>query len=212
LEHAAEQGDPIAQAHLGLVFHLGRGVPQSYSSAVSWYEKAVENKNPMAQYNLALIYHNGLGVSVDEIRASYLFNLAAQQGVKEGPSTLKTPYLETTKLSVYDSNVKDARKQSSSATSRTKKFGGGLKDWLSLPSIIAVVMLFFHSDPGTRTWTAIALTVVLIGAYMLAYGILFERKSANVSKISLIVRSICLVFGQILAWAFAIMFITQHSI
>lgn len=38
----AEQGNPMAQHHLGWLYVLGRGVPQDDEEAVRWFRKAAE--------------------------------------------------------------------------------------------------------------------------------------------------------------------------
>lgn len=38
---SAEQGDPYAQASLGLLFRFGKGVPQSFEQAYMWFDLAV---------------------------------------------------------------------------------------------------------------------------------------------------------------------------
>jgi TPR repeat protein len=39
---AAEQGDPMAQYRLGVMYAKGWGVPQDDTAAVSWYRKAAD--------------------------------------------------------------------------------------------------------------------------------------------------------------------------
>src|SRR5450631_3285713 len=46
---AAEQGDPTAQAHLGLLYDLGRGVAQDDAQAMRWYLKAAEQGESSAE-------------------------------------------------------------------------------------------------------------------------------------------------------------------
>jgi len=40
---AANQGDPLAQNMLGLIYKSGDGVPQDYKKAKEWYGKACDN-------------------------------------------------------------------------------------------------------------------------------------------------------------------------
>ena len=45
----ADQGNPSAQAMLGLMYVLGRGVPQDYAAALTWYHKAADKGLASAQ-------------------------------------------------------------------------------------------------------------------------------------------------------------------
>lgn len=38
---AADQGDPYAEASLGILFNFGKGVQRDYAQAYMWYERAV---------------------------------------------------------------------------------------------------------------------------------------------------------------------------
>ena len=60
---AAEQGSAEAQNNLGLMFVLGRGVPQNDAEAVKWYCKAAEQGYAAAQFNLSEMRRQGRGVT-----------------------------------------------------------------------------------------------------------------------------------------------------
>jgi len=77
---AAEQGDAKAQIKLGLMYDLGRGVPQDDVEAVRWYRKAEEQGNAGAQYLLGEMYANGRGVLEDDTEAAKWYRKAAEQG------------------------------------------------------------------------------------------------------------------------------------
>jgi TPR repeat protein len=77
LQVLAERGDARAQTLLGLAYATGRGVPQYFSAAVYWYQRAAEQGNPNAQYLLGLAYDKGQGVAQDKIIAEKWLNLAA---------------------------------------------------------------------------------------------------------------------------------------
>jgi hypothetical protein len=49
---AAEQGLKAAQYRVGLMFALGRGVPQDFSVAMKWNRKAADQGYDKAQANL----------------------------------------------------------------------------------------------------------------------------------------------------------------
>ena len=73
----ADQGDADAQSMLGLMYDLGRGVPQDYAQAVKWYRLAADQGYAWAQNNLGNMYELGQGVPQDYVEAHKLFNLAA---------------------------------------------------------------------------------------------------------------------------------------
>lgn len=39
-QKAADQGEPFAEASLGILFNFGKGVPRDYAKAYMWYERA----------------------------------------------------------------------------------------------------------------------------------------------------------------------------
>jgi TPR repeat protein len=78
---AAEQGDALAQTHLGVLYALGLfGVPKDYAQSVAWYRKAAEQGNVLAQNNLGAMYEHGLGVPQDYEQAVAWYRKAAEQG------------------------------------------------------------------------------------------------------------------------------------
>jgi uncharacterized protein len=58
----ADQGDPYAQRALGIMYDMGRGVPQDYVEAMKWYRRAADQGDALAQNNLGLLDFNGEGV------------------------------------------------------------------------------------------------------------------------------------------------------
>ncbi|TNI10976.1 hypothetical protein CF134_19790 [Aeromonas salmonicida] len=52
---AAEQGDASAQYNLGGMYYYGRGVPQDYKQAITWFHKAAEQGIAIAQYSLGIV-------------------------------------------------------------------------------------------------------------------------------------------------------------
>ena len=83
LRPLAEQGDAVAQYDLGLMYHIGEGVPQDYAEAVKWWRMAAEQGHAKAQNNLGVMYGTGRGVPTDDALAYMWFNLAAAQGYKK---------------------------------------------------------------------------------------------------------------------------------
>lgn len=73
----AEQGDPVAQAQLGFMYQIGRGVPQSYAEAARWQMRAACQGDTRAQYLIGLLYDKGHGVPQDYVMAYMWLALAS---------------------------------------------------------------------------------------------------------------------------------------
>lgn len=77
LRPLAEQGDAVAQAELGSLYHQGRGVAQNYAQAVLWYREAADQGNAVAQFSLGELYGMGReGVGQNNILAYMWLRLA----------------------------------------------------------------------------------------------------------------------------------------
>jgi TPR repeat protein len=76
----AEQGDPVAQFNLGLLYLDGHGVPQSYLEAANWFRRAAEQDYTQAQHNLGAMYGSGQGVKRDLVQAYKWLNICAAKG------------------------------------------------------------------------------------------------------------------------------------
>src|SRR5262245_44714494 len=61
----AEQGDALAQFHLGRMHSRGEGTPQDHTAAALWYRRSADQGNLKAQHNLASMYQTGEGVPLD---------------------------------------------------------------------------------------------------------------------------------------------------
>jgi hypothetical protein len=80
LRRRAEYGDDSAAFQMGMAYEIGRGLPQSCTTAAQWVARAAGEGNAAAQYNLGLRYHDGDGVAVDDDEAvKWLQKAAAQQ-------------------------------------------------------------------------------------------------------------------------------------
>jgi TPR repeat protein len=79
----AERGVISAQAQLGWLYSIGRGVPQNYLLAAKWYRRAAEQGHGGAQFALGLLYNKGEGVPHDVVLAYMWMNLSASQAVGE---------------------------------------------------------------------------------------------------------------------------------
>ena len=76
----AEQGDALAQYHVGMLYHKGRGVPQDDAQARKWYANAAAQGQAKAQFSLGTLYFNGEGGPKDYQQALRWFRLLANQG------------------------------------------------------------------------------------------------------------------------------------
>ncbi len=74
---AAAKGDPFAERRIGEMNLQGKGVPQDYAKAPSWFQIAADQGYMYAQAELGFMYENGWGVSQDYVQAHMWFNLAA---------------------------------------------------------------------------------------------------------------------------------------
>jgi TPR repeat protein len=72
----ADQGSPVAQTNLGVMYGSGEGVPQSFTEAFKWFHKAADQGDAGAQYNLGLLYRDGKGVPRNYVLAYMWFELA----------------------------------------------------------------------------------------------------------------------------------------
>ncbi len=77
---AAEQDHAEAQAMLGRLHQVGRGVPRDYSEALRWYRRAAEQGYVDAQFLLWMVHHEGRGVTKDPVEAVRWLRMAAEQG------------------------------------------------------------------------------------------------------------------------------------
>ena len=90
---SAEEGDIATQFNLGLIYDLGRGVPQDKAEAARWYRMAAEKDDDGGQYHLGRMYCDGDGVPKDDVAAVGWFRKAANQGHVEAQYRLGCMYL-----------------------------------------------------------------------------------------------------------------------
>jgi TPR repeat protein len=91
IKRLAEQGDAAAQAKLGAMYHLGRGIEQNEEEAARWMLKAAEQKFVDAEVFVAAIYERGMGVPQNIATATQWYEKAAAQG-QETAQGLLGPY------------------------------------------------------------------------------------------------------------------------
>ena len=80
LKQQAIHGKAAAQCSLGVMYEFGKGVPQDYAQAATWYRKAAEQGDANAQFNLGVSYALGQGVPQDYAQAAVWYRKAAEQG------------------------------------------------------------------------------------------------------------------------------------
>ena len=74
---AADQGNTVAQTHVGYLYEKGLGVPQDYAEALRWYRMAAALGHAAAQRNVGDFYQQGIVVAQDYAEAMRWFRLAA---------------------------------------------------------------------------------------------------------------------------------------
>jgi uncharacterized protein len=80
LKPLAEEGNVLAQFAIAAMYDDGRGLPQDFSRALSWYKKAAHAGLVDAQYMVGRFYGRGRGVKQNPSAAFFWFNLAAAGG------------------------------------------------------------------------------------------------------------------------------------
>ena len=80
IQQSAEQGDAKAQAKLGAMYLLGKGVEKDDKQAAEWMLKAANQGNVEAQVIIAAMYDRGMGVKNDVKMATQWYEKAAAQG------------------------------------------------------------------------------------------------------------------------------------
>ncbi len=76
----ASRGNASAQNLLGMMYELGKGVPQNLARSVVFYRQAAEQGDMYAQYNLAVSYDTGNGLPQNFREAVRWLRRAADQG------------------------------------------------------------------------------------------------------------------------------------
>lgn len=92
--NAANAGDAVGQAGLGVALLWGLGTEADPSEARRWLEKAAAQGHPIAQTGLAVIYDLGRGATADPARALTLYSEAANSGYHGAQEQLGELYLE----------------------------------------------------------------------------------------------------------------------
>lgn len=94
MRQVADQGYPVAQYWIGLIYREGNLVPQDNEVAAQWYARSAESGNPYAMYNLAVMKRRGTGVETDLVGAVALYQSAADLGHVSAMANLGTMHLK----------------------------------------------------------------------------------------------------------------------
>jgi TPR repeat protein len=92
IEPLARAGNTEAEHLLGLMYYMGRGVPQDYKQALIWHRKAAVKGKADAQYVVGAMYYTGNAVIQDHKQAVIWFRKAAEQGHAEAQQILGLMY------------------------------------------------------------------------------------------------------------------------
>ena len=92
LMRLAAQGNASAQNQLGQFYANGRGVPQDYSIARKWYEKAAAQGHGWAQNQLGQLSADELGGLQDYKQAHHWWEQAATHGIAQAQYNLGQLY------------------------------------------------------------------------------------------------------------------------
>lgn len=88
----ANEGDAVAQYHLGLMYEDGKGVRADPAQARRWYERAAQVGHGDAQFRLGRLHADGKGVPADGVKASRWYLMAAGQGHLDAQYSLGTMF------------------------------------------------------------------------------------------------------------------------
>lgn len=88
----AKAGNTDAEHLLGLMYYMGRGVPQDYKEALFWHRKAALKGKADAQYVVGAMYYTGNAVIQDHKEAVTWFRKAAEQGHPDAQQVLGLMY------------------------------------------------------------------------------------------------------------------------
>jgi TPR repeat protein len=93
-KRAAENGNPGAQARLGVLQITGEGgIERNKRQGVEWLRKAAEGGHAYAQFNLGALYYKGENLEKNDKKAAEWFSKAADQGHPLSAKCLGSMYL-----------------------------------------------------------------------------------------------------------------------
>ncbi|TSA04423.1 MAG: hypothetical protein D4R81_01800 [Nitrospiraceae bacterium] len=92
LKTLAAQGNASAQNRLGGLYFSGQGVPQNYTTAKAWYERAAAQGNAWSKNQLGQLAADGRGEPHDYKKARQWWEQAATQGIAQAQYNLGQLY------------------------------------------------------------------------------------------------------------------------
>jgi len=101
----AQNGDPVAQLNLGVMYRRGHGVERDDAKGLWLYKLSAEQGNAGAQFNLGAVLYNEGNLSVMRSAAVESFTLAAKQGHEPSREVLDMMFktgLEAAKREDFD--------------------------------------------------------------------------------------------------------------
>jgi TPR repeat protein len=75
---AANEGFVPAEAALGMMYAIGKGVEQNWPEAAKWWTKAAEAGHVLAAENLAMVYRGVPGVRSDPAKNQHWSKFVAE--------------------------------------------------------------------------------------------------------------------------------------
>jgi localization factor PodJL len=94
LRAAAAKGDPAAEFEVAVRLAEGRGIPQNFTAAAEWFERAARQGLVPAQFRLGGLYEKGMGVRKDLEAARRLYLAASNAGHAKAMHNLAVLYAE----------------------------------------------------------------------------------------------------------------------
>lgn len=76
----SQQNDPVSMNRIGLLFTFDDGIPQDFSQAKNWFEKAAKEGSGDGMQNLADAYYFGKGTTKSYEKAKYWYEQAMVNG------------------------------------------------------------------------------------------------------------------------------------
>lgn len=90
----AENGEPLGQNYVGLMYVYGLGVEKDQSKGFAYIEKAAKSGNAVAEYNLGKLYSKGRGCTLDMNKAVEWYKKAINQNNQRAAYELGYMYLK----------------------------------------------------------------------------------------------------------------------
>ena len=91
---AANAGNPVAEAIIGLKYLDGQGITADPVQAAKWLEKSAEAGQAVAQYRLGTMYERGQGVTANPALAAKWYQAAANLGNRKSMHNLAVSFAE----------------------------------------------------------------------------------------------------------------------